>query len=202
VADAQTFGRAAARDPLAFFRSMLRRFPALPHRLTDARIAGASLLHGDDVARQPTAHVGLLASGPFDVPTRRIAGSGWVLVGDAAGYFDPFTGQGIHHAMRGACLLADAILAAHTAVARERALATYVAEHRRMTRPARALQGVIDAVLRRPDLADFAIRRLAAAPDAARAILAATGDLRSPGSLLSPGLALSLAVPSFRRVRP
>jgi menaquinone-9 beta-reductase len=44
------------------------------------------------------------ATGPFDWPTRAVTADGALLVGDAAGYFDPFTGQGIYRALRGARL--------------------------------------------------------------------------------------------------
>jgi hypothetical protein len=52
-------------------------------------------------------------------------------------------------------------------------------------------------VLARPAFADAAIRRLAHRPRAARALLAATGDLRSAGSLLSPGPLFSFAGPRW-----
>lgn len=39
----------------------------------------------------------------------QVAGSGWALVGDAAGFADPITGEGIYYAMRSADLLADAL---------------------------------------------------------------------------------------------
>ena len=48
----------------------------------------------------------ILASGPFDRPTRRMWMGNTVLVGDAAGYYDPFTGQGIYQALRSAEILA------------------------------------------------------------------------------------------------
>ena len=41
-----------------------------------------------------------------------VAGPGWLLVGDAAGFVDPFTGEGIHRALRSARAAADAILGA------------------------------------------------------------------------------------------
>ena len=44
----------------------------------------------------------------FDLPA---AGDGWALVGDAAGHVDAVTGEGIYFALRGAELLADAVLA-------------------------------------------------------------------------------------------
>ena len=37
------------------------------------------------------------------------AGQGWALIGDAAGFVDPITGEGIHYAMKSADLLAEAL---------------------------------------------------------------------------------------------
>ena len=74
---------------------MLASVPALPgdrggvarRRATDA-IAGASPL-GSRVTRR--------------------AGPGWLVVGDAAGFLDPFTGEGLHRALVSARLAASAI---------------------------------------------------------------------------------------------
>ena len=49
--------------------------------------------------------------------TRR-AGPGWLLVGDAAGFLDPFTGEGLHRALVSAELAAAAIDRARLAVER------------------------------------------------------------------------------------
>jgi geranylgeranyl reductase family protein len=50
--------------------------------------------------------------GPMARRVRRVSGPGYLLVGDAAGFLDPFTGEGIFRALRGAELAADAIVAA------------------------------------------------------------------------------------------
>jgi flavin-dependent dehydrogenase len=186
VVDAARFGREAARDPLALFRSMLARFPALALRLP-----------------LPEPQLRLLASGPFDWPTRTVVADGAALVGDAAGYFDPFTGQGIYQALAGAELLAEeADLALRSGDVSGRALRGYAARRRRMLRDARILQHLIDHVIRRPALADAAIRRLARAPAAAAALIAATGDLLPPRRLLSADVALSFLLGSRRSEAP
>src|SRR6185503_15698705 len=41
---------------------------------------------------------------------RRACGAGWALLGDAAGFADPVTGEGIYYALRSAELFADAFL--------------------------------------------------------------------------------------------
>ena len=43
--------------------------------------------------------------------SNRVAGEGWLAVGDAAGLVDPVTGEGLYYAVRSADLAADAILA-------------------------------------------------------------------------------------------
>ncbi len=49
------------------------------------------------------------ACGPLPWSPRRIAGPGVVLVGDAAGYVEPFTGEGMAWAIEGAAALVEAI---------------------------------------------------------------------------------------------
>ena len=42
--------------------------------------------------------------------SRRIAGPNWALVGDAAGYVDPITGEGLYYALRSGDLLAQSLI--------------------------------------------------------------------------------------------
>lgn len=186
VAEANRFGREAARDPRRFYRTMLEHLPALRGRLPE--------IHSNTVGSEHP----LLASGPFDRPTRHIVADGVVLIGDAAGYFDPFTGQGIYQALASAELLASAVVRAlaigDTSAEQFRG---YVAGQARIVGVARLLQRFIDKVLRHPRLATAAIRRLAERPAAASALLAATGDLRPATSLLSPATVLSFAGPRW-----
>ena len=51
----------------------------------------------------------------------RVAGDGWMAVGDAAGLVDPITGEGLYYAVRSADLAASALLAEHDGLA-ERAV--------------------------------------------------------------------------------
>lgn len=43
-------------------------------------------------------------------PSHRASGPGWALIGDAAGFADPITGEGIYYALKSADLLAEALL--------------------------------------------------------------------------------------------
>src|SRR5262249_24063278 len=49
----------------------------------------------------------VVVTGPFASQARRAFAPGAALVGDAADFFDPFTGEGIYAALRGGELLAD-----------------------------------------------------------------------------------------------
>jgi menaquinone-9 beta-reductase len=126
----------------------------------------------------------ILASGPFDWPTRRVAFDGAVLVGDAAGYYDPFTGQGIYQALAGAELLAHHVLAGR--------VHEYEPAYRALTGPARRVQKLVEFVCARPRFAGRAFASLAKTPELATRLIAVTGDLRPARDLLSPRL-----LPSF-----
>jgi menaquinone-9 beta-reductase len=51
----------------------------------------------------------VLATGPFSAWSRRLTAPGALLVGDAADFFDPFTGDGIYSALRGAELILETV---------------------------------------------------------------------------------------------
>ena len=54
----------------------------------------------------------VLVTGPFAATASRVTADGALLLGDAADFFDPFTGEGIYAALRGAVLAADIVPAA------------------------------------------------------------------------------------------
>lgn len=185
--------RTSARHPTggeALFAAGLDRFVSLRDRLRDARCA--------TTGRPPGRGIRLLASGPFDWPVRAPITDGAVLVGDAAGYFDPFTGQGIRHALQGAEILAEelaTVLAAGNVT--RAALRGYARRHASLIRPSRLLERGVDAVAWRPRLRAWAFRRLAGAPAAADAIVSAAAGLMPVHCLISGG-----AAATFLSARP
>lgn len=135
----------------------------------------------------------VLATGPFDWPVRRAVADGALLVGDAAGYYDPFTGQGIFRALRGAELAAEVLDAALRAGdVSARALAPYERARRRAFAPGERLQHVVEAFVARPPLLGWAARRLSRRPALGDAVICATGDVRPVSSLLRPSLLAGL----------
>ncbi len=129
----------------------------------------------------------LQITGPFEVAPRRVVGPGALLVGDAAGYFDPFTGQGIYSALYTARLAAPAVLAVLERPAEESAwLACYEEQLRRLLRPGRWAQRLVDEVVSRPLLLDATARLMASYPGLADLLVDVTGDRLSATALLDP----------------
>jgi flavin-dependent dehydrogenase len=119
---------------------------------------------------------------------------GAVLVGDAAGYYDPFTGQGIFRALRGAELAAEAVGAAlRRGDASAAALAGYERERRRAFGAGERMQRLVEAFVARPRALAVVSRRLGRRPELADALIRVTGDLDPVRSLLHPALLLRLA---------
>ena len=129
-----------------------------------------------------------LASGAFDRPVRPVAGPGWALVGDAAGYYDPFTGQGIYQALRGGELLGA--LLAETLAGGESAMGPWwrrwSVAHRRLTAGARRVQRLIELALGRPARCEIALAILARWPGLQRTLAGITADLLPARALLHP----------------
>jgi menaquinone-9 beta-reductase len=182
VADAVRFGRAVAADAHAFASAAIDSLPLLRHRVPHAVLRGAAWL----------------ASGPFDRGTRRVAFDGAVLVGDAAGYYDPFTGQGVYQAIASAGMLAHSLEAAlRNGDTRANAFVGYSRARAALLRGPRLVQRGIDIVLRRPDLANRAIARIGRAPDFGRALITVTGDVAPVRALLAPHALSRLLLPTI-----
>lgn len=157
-------------DRREFFLGALRAFPQVMARVRERGL-------------EPR----LLAAGPFDRPVLRPWSLGAALVGDAAGYFDPFTGQGIHQALLTARLAAEAIESVLAGGADEaRAFTRYARRVRRALVPKRALQRMIEVVVSRPRLMTRVVGALAEQSYSSVRLLRVTGDLSHPLTLLEP----------------
>lgn len=146
------------------------------HPLTRRRMARAVLAEG------------LWAAGPMACRAADSVADGVLLVGDAAGFYDPFTGEGIGMALRGAEMAAEALAQAlRRGEVTRRALRPYAAARRAAFRDRLRLDRLLQALLRRPRLADWAARRLSRDQGLADLLARVTGDTVAAAEVLGPG---------------
>jgi geranylgeranyl reductase family protein len=161
---------AAGGDLEAFYRATIAaRWPALHERLTRARLVAPPR-----------------AIGPLALVARRAWAPGALLVGDAAGFYDPFTGEGVTLALRSA-ELAAATAGAALASGRTADLEAYERARRDATRDKFRLNRLLQHVVAWPGLADSVARRLARRPDLADQLVGIAGDFVPARSALGPG---------------
>jgi flavin-dependent dehydrogenase len=130
---------------------------------------------------------------PLGHRVARRAGHGWLLVGDAAGFLDPLTGEGMHRALVSAALAARAV-EAHLDGAPD-ALDRY---ERAMTRRFRAKDVVtvlIQSFLARPAMFGHAARRLEHRGPVRDTMGLVIGDLVPATRALDPRFLLALLRP-------
>lgn len=125
--------------------------------------------------------------GPMSRRARRVVGDGYLLAGDAASFLDPFTGEGVSEALRGAMLAAPVIDAAlRSGDVSARSLAPYRAERRRAFAAKRQVAWLVQAFIDNPGLMDYATARLASRDREASTLAGVLGGLSPAGHALSP----------------
>jgi flavin-dependent dehydrogenase len=132
---------------------------------------------------------GIRGAAPIGHRVASAAGPGWLLVGDAAGFIDPFTGEGIYRALRSARLAADALQGSGDAAG------TYRAARRAAFSAKNALTWLVQGMLASPPLLDYALRRLETRPELAATLGAALGDCRPASTALAPRFLASVLRP-------
>lgn len=127
-------------------------------------------------------------TGPFASRARRAWAPGAALVGDAADFFDPFTGEGIYAALRGGELLAPFAEEAARAAPRahDRALAGYDAARQREFAGKWRVERIVGAAVGSPVLMNHAARVLGREQHLADLLVGIAGDVVSPNALFSP----------------
>ena len=172
VVDKSSMG-AARGDVQGFYRRSLERNPRLWRRLRSATIQGP-----------------VRATGPMARRCRGSAARGAILIGDAAEFVDPFTGEGLFVALRSAELAARFILEGE-AGSLERFARARKAEFGEKLRMCWQLQ----KFLYKPALANYVVRRLAARPILADQLTAVTGDYVPPEAVMTCSFFLKLFNP-------
>jgi flavin-dependent dehydrogenase len=160
--------RQGTRDD--FLQTQLQHAPALAGRLAPGRRAA------------PWS-----GCGPLAYTTTRQALPGVALLGDACGYVDPMTGEGIYFALLGSSLLAQAADTALRSPKREAAaLADYCRRRKQEIGPRLMMARWLQHGIRHPWLVDRFLQLLAEFPRLCDALVTLTGDTIHPRDLLRP----------------
>jgi len=140
---------------------------------------------------EPTDRI--TGASPIGHRVTRRSGPGWLLVGDAAGFLDPFTGEGLHRALISAELAAiavDGFLRAEPG-----ALDRYERAMRARFATKDVVSLVVQAFLARPRLFAYAARRLASRDDMRETMGRVMGDLVPASRALDPRYLAALLRP-------
>ncbi|HEY2942910.1 MAG TPA: NAD(P)/FAD-dependent oxidoreductase [Vicinamibacteria bacterium] len=158
---------AAGGDLESFYRETLRRWPRIEERLARASLLGPPR-----------------AIGPLALEASRVSAPGALLVGDSAGFYDPFTGEGVTLALRSAEMAADVADRALQSLGTTRRasrpsgadLLAYDRARHASTRDKFRINWMLQRVVARPALSNAMARRLSYRPDLADKLVGIAGD--------------------------
>lgn len=173
-----------AADRTEFFESWIAERPAIAELFTVAERVGP-----------------VRATGPFASAARRAWAPGAALVGDAADFFDPFTGEGIYTALRGGELLAGHVVESlaqsrgRAAGAGDAAIRAYDAARRDEFSGKWRVERLVGAAIAFPALINRAANVLSRRRDMADLLVGVVGDFVPPREVLSPRYLLRLMLP-------
>jgi len=173
------FARTIAADAEGFARRYIAHQPQLAHMLQHAKIT--------QVTTAPC----------FGHRLVRSFADRMLFLGDAACFIDPFSGEGIHHAIESG-LLADET--AEWAFARGAFGADTLSHYEHLRSGLRAryrLCDVTQAICSKPWLIDFIGKRLKRRPTSAGQLISAITDLTDARTVLRSSFALKLLMPTF-----
>jgi len=179
----QSRAREIGEDKTAFFEQWIAARPHLAERFQGAeRITEVR------------------ATGPFATASHHAWSPGAALVGDAADFFDPFTGEGIYAALRGGELLAPYLLEAleRSAEDEARVLAGYDRARKREFGGKWKLERIVGMAIAYPYFLNNAAKVLSRRKDMADLLVGVAGDFIPPRLVLRPRFLYSLFIaPAF-----
>jgi menaquinone-9 beta-reductase len=153
--------RAAGGDLTAFYLETLRRWPQVWSRLSGGRLLAPPR-----------------AIGPLALRSTRPWAPGVLLVGDAAGFLDPFTGEGVALALQGAALAARV---GHAHLQHGAPLSEYGRLYRRLARRKFLFNRLVQWLVGHPAAANLAAVALAHLPAVADKLVGIAGDCLPSG---------------------
>ncbi|HJU64186.1 MAG TPA: FAD-dependent monooxygenase, partial [Gemmatimonadaceae bacterium] len=141
-------------------------------------------------------------TGPFASRARRCWLPGVALVGDAADFFDPFTGEGIYNALRGGELLGAALIDALSADSwsgANAALARYAAVRQAEFGAKARVERLLGLVIEHPLLMNRLVTALHRRKDLADLLVGVAGDFVPVREVLSARYVTRLALAALAR---
>jgi flavin-dependent dehydrogenase len=126
---------------------------------------------------------------PIGARCRRPFTAGALVIGDAAGFFDPFTGEGIYRALCSAELAAEVGgQALRSGDVSARALSAYGRARTRQFRRKEMVTALVQLFVQYPRLLEYAVPRLNRRDDALDALGRVLGDLSDAREFLRPAM--------------
>ncbi|MGQ0641829.1 MAG: NAD(P)/FAD-dependent oxidoreductase [Gemmatimonadaceae bacterium] len=181
VMDHAAFTRMASKGSADVIPTWIERHPEIAARFTSAQRLTP-----------------IQSTGPFAARVRRAWLPGLALVGDAADFFDPFTGEGIYSA-----LLGGESLAHHGVRALREARTAPLRDYDRWRRAEFAakwrVEWLIAGAVARPWLLERAARAFAARPALAHLLVGVTGDFVPARAVLRTSYIVQLLLAAFAR---
>lgn len=175
------FAAHAAGDASGFMERWIRAHPRLAPRFARAERVSP-----------------VLATGPFAAHARRAWAPGVALVGDAADFFDPFTGEGMFEALRGGEMLGPYLYAALASRSRreaDEALAAYDRARRHQFAGTWRVQKIVALAVAFPPMLNHAVRAANNRRAIADLIVNVASGFLPPGELARPGILRQLLFP-------
>jgi geranylgeranyl reductase family protein len=153
-----------------YFEDVLRELPEVARKLASAERVG-----------------GIRGVGSMARRARRTVGEGFLLIGDAASFLDPFTGEGIYEALKGARLAAPVVSAALRAgPVSANALDPYRIARRRTFTAKREVCWIVQGFISAPPLMNYVTERLSRREDLGLTLSGVLGNFRPATQALSP----------------
>jgi geranylgeranyl reductase family protein len=183
----------------------------VPHRLAAAARGDAEGFLAQWLASHPalaerfqraTRVSEVRVTGPFASRAARAWAPGAALVGDAADFYDPFTGEGIYSALRGGELLGPYIyesLRANNSRAADVPLEAYERSRRHEFGGKWWVERLIGLAVSFPALMNHAALTLSRRSHLADLLVGVAGDFVPPGEVLRPGFLMQLLAPAKSR---
>lgn len=153
-----------------FFAETVESLPAIARKLEGAERVGS-----------------IRGVGPMARRARRTSGDGYLLIGDAASFLDPFVGEGVYQAMKGAQLAAPVVSAAlESGDVSADALAAYRIARRRAFTAKRQVSWIVQGFIHTPPLMNYVTERLSAREELGLTLSGVLGNFRPATRALSP----------------